>query len=525
MLVRNVQSRVRTAAVAVFALAVTFVLPAENARILAIETIAAKSHWNFMSAVLRSLTGGGHNVTVFTPFPKGNEENYTEVDMSDVLPVKIGMDLTSVIQDFGDARSLVSKATEIMSVFCDMIYNDSRVIGILAGGLDANFDAIVIEPGPAPCLTYAAAGSNLPVIYTVPMAKAFLTDNGAVRDVSNPATVSSIFSRHAVPKTFAQRFSNTLLSVYIEAYVTLQHALRRVAVKFATDRRPYDEYVPDQPSILFTNGHYVSDAARPIPANVVSVGGIHLKPPEKIPKDILEFIEDSPHGVVLFTFGSTVLMASTPDHIRTAFLEALAQLPQRVLLKYEVKLRDIPNNVMVRKWFPQRDILAHPNVKLFISHGGISGVYEAVDAAVPVLGFPLFSDQYRNIDSLVEAGMAISMEVMSVTKDAFFNNIVELVNNEKYKKNAKITSEVFKDRPMSPQQSVVYWTEYVIRHKGASHLKSQAVNLSWYQYFLLDVIAVVFILISTVSFVIYRVFKLLYQYSFKHSRVIKTKRE
>jgi len=36
----------------------------------------------------------------------------------------------------------------------------------------------------------------------------------------------------------------------------------------------------------------------------------------------------------------------------------------------------------------------------------------------------------------------------------------------------------------------VYWTEYVIRHKGAPHLRSAALDLAWYQYFLLDVIAV-----------------------------------
>lgn len=73
----------------------------------------------------------------------------------------------------------------------------------------------------------------------------------------------------------------------------------------------------------------------------------------------------------------------------------------------------------------------HPNVKLFISHGGISGVYEAVDAGIPVLGFPVFSDQFRNIDNMVEAGMAISMEILTVSTDELLKNILELVNNEK----------------------------------------------------------------------------------------------
>lgn len=73
----------------------------------------------------------------------------------------------------------------------------------------------------------------------------------------------------------------------------------------------------------------------------------------------------------------------------------------------------------------------HPNVKLFISHGGMSGVYETVDAGVPVLGFPLFYDQPKNIANLVEAGMAKSMDLLTVTKDTFLKNVLEIVTNEK----------------------------------------------------------------------------------------------
>lgn len=58
-------------------------------------------------------------------------------------------------------------------------------------------------------------------------------------------------------------------------------------------------------------------------------------------------------------------------------------------------------------------------------------MYEAVDAGVPVLGFPIFYDQPRNIDNLVEAGMAISLDLLTVSKDKFLNAILELVNNEK----------------------------------------------------------------------------------------------
>ena len=59
----------------------------------------------------------------------------------------------------------------------------------------------------------------------------------------------------------------------------------------------------------------------------------------------------------------------------------------------------------------------------------------------------------------------------------------------RYKKNAVELSYRYKDRPMSPADTAVYWIEYVIRHKGAAHLKTAAVHMPLYQYLLLDVIA------------------------------------
>lgn len=44
---------------------------------------------------------------------------------------------------------------------------------------------------------------------------------------------------------------------------------------------------------------------------------------------------------------------------------------------------------------------------------------------------------------------------------------------------------------MKALDTAVYWIEYVIRHKGAPKLQSMAKNLAWYQYYLVDVVAVI----------------------------------
>lgn len=59
-------------------------------------------------------------------------------------------------------------------------------------------------------------------------------------------------------------------------------------------------------------------------------------------------------------------------------------------------------------------------------------------------------------------------------------------------------SSLLKDRPQTPVNTSVYWVEYVIRHKGAKHLRSGAEHLNFWQYFLIDVIAVVVLAITSI---------------------------
>lgn len=65
-------------------------------------------------------------------------------------------------------------------------------------------------------------------------------------------------------------------------------------------------------------------------------------------------------------------------------------------------------------------------------------------------------------------------------------------------------SRRFKDRPKTPKEEVIYWSEYVIKHKGAHHLKSAALQLAWYQYFLIDVlVTVVFVFLASIGIIFF----------------------
>lgn len=47
-------------------------------------------------------------------------------------------------------------------------------------------------------------------------------------------------------------------------------------------------------------------------------------------------------------------------HLISAFRDAFAEIPQRVIWKFEEKIENLTDNVMLTKWMPQRDILGIP---------------------------------------------------------------------------------------------------------------------------------------------------------------------
>lgn len=44
---------------------------------------------------------------------------------------------------------------------------------------------------------------------------------------------------------------------------------------------------------------------------------------------------------------------------------------------------------------------------------------------------------------------------------------------------------------MTPHESVVFWTQYVLKYNGAKHLRTVGAEMSLYQYLLFDVLALV----------------------------------
>lgn len=73
-------------------------------------------------------------------------------------------------------------------------------------------------------------------------------------------------------------------------------------------------------------------------------------------------------GVVYFSLGSNMKGMSVPEHIRAAFIKAFQRFPKvRVMWKWEAdtELVGKPDNVLIRKWFPQKSVLGKVYLKIF----------------------------------------------------------------------------------------------------------------------------------------------------------------
>jgi hypothetical protein len=102
---------------------------------------------------------------------------------------------------------------------------------------------------------------------------------------------------------------------------------------------------------------------------------------------------------------------------------------------------------------------------------------------------------------------------------------MNVFNSYRYHNNMKKMSAISKDEPESSLNRAVWWTEYVIRHNGAKHLRSAALDLAWYQYLLLDVMAFLFLIVAIAVLVSYLILKIIYRYLTVRSYKVKSKHD
>lgn len=112
-----------------------------------------------------------------------------------------------------------------------------------------------------------------------------------------------------------------------------------------------------------------------------------------------------------------------------------------------------------------------------------------------------------NMAKAVLKGYGLQIFFDDVTEENVSEALNELINNPHYSEKAKAISNQFLDRPKTPQEEVVYWTEYAVKHRGATHLQGTANRLGFFELRLFDVYATMAIIFVVVLYINYLIMK------------------
>lgn len=149
-------------------------------------------------------------------------------------------------------------------------------------------------------------------------------------------------------------------------------------------------------------------------------------------QELQQYLDDSQQGVIYFSLGSNIKSRLLEESKRKTIMETFSELPYNVLWKFENDtLEGKPRNVRISKWLPQQDLLRHPNIKLFITQGGLQSLEEAVTRGIPLLVIPFMGDQFQNADRIERLGCGLQLNYKDLTKQSLKSSILTIIDDSR----------------------------------------------------------------------------------------------
>ncbi|XP_025990738.1 UDP-glycosyltransferase UGT5 isoform X2 [Solenopsis invicta] len=265
--------------------------------------------------------------------------------------------------------------------------------------------------------------------------------------------------------------------------------------------RPLHEIEKDSINIVLINTHSAFEPGIPLPPNTLEIAGLNAQAVEPfagevvvtLPEDMRVFLNRAKNGAIIISLGTNVKWKPIGlDKIKIVIL-ALSKLKQRVLWKLDVEVPfQIPDNVMIVKWMPQKEVLSHKNIKAVWTHGGLLSTQEAIWKGIPLIVMPFFMDQKSNAQMLVAKGVGIYLDIKTLSTLTVLHAVEEILYNESYTRNMKQLSSEFRDRPISPLDLAIWSIEYSVRHPNGT-LVTPLRFQNWLEQNLIDVYAFLFL--------------------------------
>ncbi|XP_066284965.1 UDP-glucuronosyltransferase 2B33-like [Branchiostoma lanceolatum] len=474
-----------------------------------VATVTYTSAWMDVAKIAEVLASRGHVVTVVVPASQKSDlmrkwptlQYETFGDPEKPPPFKEFVKTVPEQMAFSSNSTGTLGLLKLLNIFRSALLDLNEEIlsdkQLLTKLNNSHYDVVLTYAGLS-CGPLVAQYLDLPLVCT--MRSMPTGQDVRATGVPNPlAYVPTASSGLSDRMTFLQRVKNVL--VYF-AFSTIGQLIVDKSYDDLAKRTIGDDFTISaalaRTDVWLYQSDLMFDFPKPMMPNMVSIAGHVAEDVKALSEEMEKFVQSSgDNGVVLVTFGSMVaaMPAVTADMLAAAF----ARLPQKVVWRYAgTPPPSLGSNTKTMEWVPQNDLLAHPKTKAFVSHCGYNGVAEAMYHGVPLVGMPLVTDAHDNIARMVARGMAVSLDIHSVTSEEVYQAITSVISDPRYKEKADQVSTHLRDQPQSPMERAVWWIEHVIKHGGLPHLRSRAIELPFYQYYLLDVIALLVAVISAI---------------------------
>ncbi|XP_052447426.1 UDP-glucuronosyltransferase 2C1-like isoform X1 [Carassius gibelio] len=492
------------------------------------------SHWLNLKVILNALIARGHNITVVThsatpsvnttPSAGYNVEilqvPHTKQDILENMERMLkywthDLPNDNIIRASMKIKEMLDIGTEQNQVVCNELFARKD---LLEKWRKEKFDVLLADP-LFMCGELLARKLNVPLIFSLRFSFGNTVERLCGQLPAPPSYVPAVVSENTDEMNFLQRLKNFLfygtqdILFYLVAKSKWDHFYTQVMGKPTTMCETMGKA-----DIWLIRTYWDFEYPRPLLPNFKFVGGLHCKPAKPLSKDLEEFVQSSgDHGIVVFSLGS--MIGNLTLERANTIASALGQIPQKVVWRYNGKTPEtLAPNTKLYDWIPQNDLLGHPKTKAFITHGGTNGLYEAIYHGVPMVGLPLFADQPDNLMHMKTKGAAVFLDINSMQSKDLVDALKTVINNPSYKESIMRLSRIHHDQPMKPLDRAVYWIEFVMRHKGAKHLRVQAHDLSWYQYHCLDVVAFLLSIVALITFLFIKTCRCLFRKCFRKTR-------
>nr|WEU75320.1 uridine diphosphate-glycosyltransferases 40AP4 [Glyphodes pyloalis] len=493
---------------------VTCAYASDAYKILVVFPMPGKSHTILGEGVVRHLAAAGHEITFITSTIRKNPPpNVRQIDVTANYKL-LKEDMLSIqnIMDKNTSTDVKFIMEMMMQVHNETLFNPN--VQALLLNPEERFDLIIVEWMFSELYSSFSAIFNAPYVWVSTVEPHWMVLR-LIDERSNPAYTADITSANTYPFSFKERVQQLLIQIGISAlkyfYInTFENKVYNSLEKYIRLRGrepPAFKEVVFNASLILGNSHVSLGQAMTLPPNYINVGGYHIESnPKPLPDDLQKLLDNAKHGLIYFSMGSNLRSKDLPDQVKRDLLKMFGALKQTVLWKFEEVLPDMPDNVHILNWAPQPSILAHPNCVLFITHGGLLSTTETIQFATPIIGVPVFADQFINVERAVKKGFAKRVDLSYQLAAELKVAIDEVLNDPSYTNKVKELSFVYHDRTVPPGAELVHWVEHVIKTNGAPHLRSPALDVPIYQKLYLDFAALVLVAIYLIVTAFKRIF-------------------